>query len=171
MTKSLPPLAFVALCMLVGVACGREQPEPQAVPASIVVVDQAGYGKELRDHYGGFRWPPDFRPDVDRLVTATQPAPAERVQSGVARTVLNVVNSCAWYLSWDTAHSRADHQAIGDALQVMTDVLTTFPPPADPVGKEFVERVAAQAEIGDPEPARQYVATNCPEIVWVAAGN
>jgi hypothetical protein len=153
------------LLVLVGAACGRTQEPPQAAPTT--VVDQAGYDVELRQNYSRLTWPPDYRPDLDRLIEATRPTSDERLPAGVTLTVLQVVDSCAWYLSWDAARSRADQAASERALQVMAGELTRFPPGEDLAGKQFVELVAERARAGDPALARQYVLANCDTTVWV----
>lgn len=155
---------LVMAASLVTVAACDQGPAPS--PAVPTPLDRAGYATELRKFYDRFRWPSDYRPDLDRLIEATRPAADERLPAGVTRAVLNVVNSCAWYLSWDAATARRDDAASGSALRVMTEDLTNYPPPKDQEGRDFVIRVAERAKAGDPAPARQYVRANCDTTRW-----
>ncbi|MEU0277544.1 hypothetical protein [Streptomyces sp. NPDC006195] len=156
-------MAAVGLGLMTVAACGRS---PAASPVSPITLNQAGYATELRQSFGQYHWPPDYRPDTDRLIEATQPLADERLSAGVTRTVLDIVNSCAWYLSWDAATARGDREASEGALRVMAGKLTRYPPAEDLRGKEFVTRAAERAKAGDPEMARQYVRANCQTVRW-----
>lgn len=83
------------------------------------------------------------------------------------QATLGVVNTCAWYLSWDAATARKDHVASEGALKVMAGELAKYPPPQDLGGREFVTRVAERAKAGDPALARQYVLANCDTTAWI----
>jgi hypothetical protein len=146
-------------------SCGRDSTPPPSV-TQVVVLDENGYAAELRETYPRLGWPADYRPDVDRLIAATKPAPGEQVQQGVSRQVLAVVNSCAWYRSWDAGRERGDTTAAAKALAVLTDVLTKYPPEQDLAGRSFVRQAAEHAKAGNPDLARQYVTANCESTAW-----
>jgi hypothetical protein len=120
----------------------------------------------VRSTHDELRRPADFRPDVDRLIEVTGPASDELAPAVNAGLALRVVNTCAWYLSWDAARSRHDQAAVDAALRVMADDLPGFPPPDDVGGREFVRRAAERAGAGDPGQVLDYVAANCASTAW-----
>jgi hypothetical protein len=147
-------------------ACGQGSKSQLSEPL-IVVLDEVAYADELRQSYPRFEWPSDYRPDLEQLIAATRPASDEHIQQGVSRQVLAVVNTCAWYQSWDAGRQRGDTAATVKAMQVITEVLVTYPPDQDPDGRTFVQEAADHARAGNPDLARQYVLANCDTTIWV----
>jgi hypothetical protein len=143
-------LVFLLLLFVAG--CGA------AVSTSPV-----GYPDEVRSLYSTMKWPADVRPDLEALIKATAPAEGER---GFARQALAVVNTCAWYRSWDAAVSRGDTTAAASALDAITNLVTRYPPEDDKAGRQFVRDAAAKAAAGDPAPVRDYVDANCFDTRW-----
>jgi len=122
-----------------------------------------GYPDEVRSLYSTMRWPSDVRPDLEALIKATAPPDGEQ---GFARQALAVVNTCAWYRSWDAAVTRGDTVSAASALDAITNLVTRYPPEGDKAGREFVRDAAAKAAAGDPAPVRDYVDANCFDTKW-----
>ena len=145
-------LLVILLFLVVGCASA-----PVTPPAPVVVLDAAGYAAEFQATYVDLTWPVDYRPELSTLIKVTAPDPGQGVEKGYSRRVLDVVNTCAWYKSWDSAVRRHDSATANAALTVMTDVLTGYPPPIDTAGRVFVQDAADHARSGNPDLARQYV--------------
>ncbi|GLZ34540.1 hypothetical protein Lesp02_67270 [Lentzea sp. NBRC 105346] len=141
--------------------CGTAR---SAAPST--VLDADGYAAEVRSTYPKMRWPADVRPDLDALITATTPPPDEAIQPGLSRQVLGVVNTCAWYRSWDAATGRGDAEQAKAGLRVITDVVTQYPPEVDRAGRDYVRDAAAHAADGNPDLVRDYVEANCFDTKW-----
>jgi hypothetical protein len=131
-------------------------------------VDATAYRAALLKTYAAFHWPADYRPDLDALAAQSGPPPGARISAGGEQTVLEIVNRCAWYLSWDAARRRHDSAAAAGALAVMTDVLPTYGA-ADPDGQQLARDTAQRAGLGDPALARQYVRANCDTTKFLAS--
>jgi hypothetical protein len=144
-------MRFLCLLLLFAAGCG-------AAPASPVE-----YPDEVRSLYSTMKWPADVRPDLEALIKATAPPAGEQ---GFARQALAVVNTCAWYRSWDAAVTRGDSAAAGPALDAITNLVTRYPPEDDKPGRQFVRDAAAKAAAGDPAPVRDYVDANCFDTKW-----
>lgn len=123
------------------------------------------YSDEVRSLYSTMKWPSDVRPDLDALIKATAPAEGDQ---GFPHQALAVVNTCAWYRSWDAATSRGDTASASSALAVMKDVVTRYPPADDTAGRQFVRDAAEKAASGDPALVRDYVDANCFDTRWAA---
>ncbi|WP_439663192.1 hypothetical protein ACSHWB_18165 [Lentzea sp. HUAS TT2] len=145
-------MRFVLLLVLFATGCGASAAEP------------AGYPDEVRSLYSAMKWPPDVRPDLEALIKATAPAQGEQ---GFARQALAVVNTCAWYRSWDAAVVRGDQAHAATALDAIEHLVTRYPPEADTAGRRFVRDAAAKASSGDPALVRDYVDANCFDTTWV----
>ncbi|WP_158717806.1 hypothetical protein [Streptomyces sp. NRRL F-2664] len=146
---------------------GAGSPVPGPPP---VLLDQQGFDAALRRAAGDFRWPADHRPDLDRLSRNSAPRGTDAAPAGSERIILEIANSCAWYLSWAAAHDRADAAAAAAALQVLEEVLPTYGP-QDPDGRRFAEEAAAGARAGDGSLARQFTEANCDgAITWAGSG-
>ncbi|MEV6241597.1 hypothetical protein [Lentzea sp. NPDC051838] len=146
-------MRFACLLLLFVAGCSAT-----AAPAEPV-----GYADEVRSLYSTMRWPADVRPDLDALIKATTPAADEQSYS---RQALAVVNTCAWYRSWDAAVTRGDSAAASSSLDAITNLVTRYPPEDDKAGRQFVRDAPARAAAGDPAPVRDYVDANCFDTKW-----
>ncbi|MFS8101600.1 hypothetical protein LFM09_31190 [Lentzea alba] len=151
---------LIAALLLMAVASGCASPPP----APPQLLDQQQYAKALQDGYSRFDWPGGHQPDLAVLAEKSGPGP-DRLPSGSERVVLEITNSCAWYLDWEDARKRGDQTAATAALKVMDEVLPKFSP-EDPDGQRYARETAAKAEAGDGAQAADYVATNCDSVVW-----
>jgi hypothetical protein len=142
----------VFLLLLFVAGCGASSAAPIAYP------------DEVRSLHSTMKWPADVRPDLDALIRATAPAPDEQ---GFPHQALAVVNTCAWYRSWDLAVSRGDTAGAASALDAITNLVTRYPPEDDTAGRRLVRDAAAKAAAGDPAPVRDYVDANCFDTKWV----
>lgn len=134
---------------------------PQAAPQ---FVDQRQYTEAMRDGSAKFTWPDGRRPDLAVLAEKSGPGP-DKAPAGSERVVLEITNSCAWYLGWEDARTRGDQAAAGKALQVMDEVLPKFSP-EDPDGQRYARETAEKARAGDGSLAADYVANNCESVSW-----
>ncbi|MFI6100479.1 hypothetical protein ACIA8G_33445 [Lentzea sp. NPDC051213] len=148
--------ALVACAALAG--CAAPQPAP------VQLVDQQQYVKAMQDSYSTFTWPQSRMPDLTVLAEKSGPGP-DRMPSGSERVVLEITNSCAWYLDWEDARRRGDQTAVAAALKVMDEVLPKFSP-EDPDGQRYARETAAKAKTGDGAQAADYVANNCDSVSW-----
>jgi hypothetical protein len=148
-------MRFVLLLVLFVAGCGANAAEP---------AEPVGHADEMRSLYSTMKWPSDVRPDLDALIEATAPAPGEQ---GFARQALAVVNTCAWYRSWDAAVARGDERQAATALDAVRHLVTRYPPEADTAGRRFVRDAADRAAAGDPALVRDYVDANCSGTRWV----
>ncbi|WP_394621737.1 hypothetical protein JNUCC0626_22430 [Lentzea sp. JNUCC 0626] len=148
--------ALLALVLLTGCAA-----PPQQVPE---LVDQQRYARDLQDGSARFSWPDSRKPDLGVLAEKSGPGP-DRAPAGSERIVLEITNSCAWYLDWEDARKRGDQAAATKALQVMGEVLPKFSP-EDPDGQRYARETAAKAERGDGSLAADYVTNNCDSVLW-----
>lgn len=144
-------MRFFLLLVLFVAGCGAQAAEP------------VGYPVEVRSLYSTMKWPQDVRPDLDALIKATAPAAGEQ---GFATQALAVVNTCAWYRSWDAAVSRGDQAQVATALDAISHLVTRYPPEDDAAGRQFVRDAAAKAAAGDPVLVRDYVDANCSDTKW-----
>ena len=149
--------ALLAVSLLAG--CATPQRSPQAQ-----FVDQQQYAKAMRDSASKLSWPDGRTPDLDVLAENSGPGP-DKAPAGSERIVLEMTNSCAWYLGWEDARKRGDDTAAGKALKVMDEVLPKFSP-EDPDGQRYARETAAKARNGDGSLAADYVANNCESVVW-----
>ncbi|MGI5501713.1 hypothetical protein [Lentzea sp. CA-135723] len=148
--------ALLALALLTGCAApARQAPE---------LVDQQRYTQDLRDGSARFTWPDGRTPDLGVLAEKSGPGP-DRAPAGSERIVLEITNSCAWYLGWEDARERGDQAATAKALQVMGEVLPKFSP-EDPDGQRYARETAAKAKQGDGSLAADYVTNNCDSVLW-----
>lgn len=143
-------MRFACLLLLFVAGCGSS-------------AEPVGYPDEVRSLYSTMKWPSDVRPDLDALIKATAPAPDEQ---GFPHQALAVVNTCAWYRSWDAAVTRGDTAGAASALDAITNLVTRYPPEDDEAGRRLVRDVAAKASAGDPAPVRDYVDANCFDTKW-----
>ena len=148
-------IAVLAVAVVAG--CASPQPQPQ-------LVDQQQYAKAVRDSSSAFTWPEGRKPDLAVLAEKSGPGP-DRAPAGSERIVLEITNSCAWYLGWEDARKRGDRTAESQALQVMDEVLPKFSP-EDPDGQRYARETAAKAKAGDGSQAADYVTSNCESVVW-----
>lgn len=148
-------IAAFAVALVSG--CASPQPQPQ-------LVDQRQYAKAVRDSSSAFTWPDGRRPDLDVLAEKSGPGP-DKAPAGSERIVLEITNSCAWYLGWQDARKRGDQAAESQALKVMGEVLPKFSP-EDPDGQRYARETAAKAKAGDGAQAADYVTSNCESVVW-----
>ncbi|MEU3647516.1 hypothetical protein AB0E59_29310 [Lentzea sp. NPDC034063] len=146
---------LLALALLAG--CAAPPAEPQ-------LVDQQRYTRDMRDGSAKFTWPDGRRPDLDVLAEKSGPGP-DKAPPGSERIVLEITNSCAWYLGWEDARGRGDQAAAAAALKVMGEVLPTFSP-EDPDGQRYARETAAKAGQGDGSLAADYVTNNCESVLW-----
>ncbi|MDX8036551.1 hypothetical protein SK803_40690 [Lentzea sp. BCCO 10_0856] len=144
-------MRFVFLLLLFVAGCGANAAEP------------LGYPDEVRSLHSTMKWPADVRPDLDALIKATAPAEGEQ---GFAHQALAVVNTCAWYRSWDVAVLRDDKAQAATALDAIEHLVTRYPPEDDTAGRQFVRDAAAKASSGDPALVRDYVDANCFDTKW-----
>lgn len=135
-----------------------------APPAEPRLVDQVQYTRDMRDGSAKFTWPDGREPDLVVLAEKSGPGP-DKAPAGSERIVLEITNSCAWYLGWQDARDRGDRQAESAALKVMDEVLPTFSP-EDPDGQRYARETAAKARAGDGSLAAGYVTNNCESVRW-----
>lgn len=147
---------LLALALLAGCAA------PQAAEPRLV--DQQQYTRDMRDGSAKFTWPDGRKPDLAVLAEKSGPGP-DKAPSGSERIVLEITNSCAWYLGWEDARKRGDQTAQTAALKVMDEVLPKFSP-EDPDGQRYARETAAKAKAGDGSLAADYVANNCESVLW-----
>lgn len=81
-------------------------------PAQPTLVGQQEYVKAMGDSYSAFTWPHSRKPDLAVLAEKCAPSGSERI-------VLEITNSCAWYLDREDALRRGDRWAAAAALKVM----------------------------------------------------
>ena len=146
---------LLALALLAGCA---------APPAELQLVDQRQYAVDLRDGSATFTWPDGRNPDLGVLAEKSGPG-TDKAPAGSERIVLEITNSCAWYLGWQDARRRGDEAAAGKALKVMDEVLPKFSP-EDPDGQRYARETAAKAKAGDGSQAADYVTNNCDSVLW-----
>lgn len=152
-----------ALVACAALAAGCSSPAPQQ-QATVQLVDQQQYAKAMRDNYSAFTWPKGHRPDLAVLAEKSGPG-EDRLPSGSERVILEITNSCAWYLDWAEARRRGDQAAATAALKVMDEVLPKFSP-EDPDGQRYARETAAKAKAGDGTQAADYVTSNCDAVRW-----
>lgn len=145
--------ALLAVVLVAGCA------SPQAQ-----LVDQRQYAKAMRDSSSGFTWPAGREPDLAVLAEKSGPG-QDKAPAGSERVVLEMTNSCAWYLGWQDARERGDQAAESKALRVMDEVLPKFSP-EDPDGQRYAREAAAKAKAGDGSLAADYVTNNCESVLW-----
>ena len=148
-------IALLAVVLAAG--CAAPQAQPQ-------LVDQRQYAEAVRDSSAKFTWPAGREPDLAVLAEKSGPGP-DRAPAGSERIVLEITNSCAWYLGWEDARKRGDRTAESRALEVMDEVLPKFSP-EDPDGQRYARETAARAKEGDGSQAADYVANNCESVRW-----
>ncbi|MDX8029589.1 hypothetical protein SK803_05170 [Lentzea sp. BCCO 10_0856] len=153
---------LIAALAAVALVAGCATRQPATAPASFV--DQQQYTKAMRDNSSAFTWPEGRTPDLTVLAERSGPGPDE-APAGSERIVLEITNSCAWYLGWEDARKRGDQSAATAALKVMDEVLPRFSP-EDPDGQRYARETAAKAKAGDGSLAADYVANNCESLVW-----
>ncbi len=147
--------ALLAVALVAG--CAAPQAQPQ-------LVNQQQYAKAVQDSSARFTWPDGRKPDLAVLAEKSGPGP-DRAPAGSERIVLEMTNSCAWYLGWEDARKRGDRTAESKALEVMDEVLPKFSP-EDPDGQRYAREAAAKAKKGDGSLAADYVANNCESVRW-----
>ncbi|MDX3664165.1 hypothetical protein PV646_43350 [Streptomyces sp. ID05-26A] len=135
-----------------------------APPAQPALVDQRKYTRDMREGSAKFAWPDGREPDLGVLAEKSGPGP-DRAPAGSERIVLEITNSCAWYLGWEDARKRGDQNAQTAALKVMDEVLPKFSP-EDPGGQRYARETAAKAKAGDGSLAMDYVTNNCESVLW-----
>ena len=135
-----------------------------APPAPPQLVDQQRYTQDMRDGSARFTWPDGRNPDLGVLAEKSGPGP-DKAPAGSERIVLEITNSCAWYLGWQDARQRGDEAAASKALKVMDEVLPKFSP-EDPDGQRYAREAAAKARQGDGSLAADYVTNNCESVLW-----
>ena len=145
--------ALLAVVLVAGCA------SPQAQ-----LVDQRQYAKAMRDSSSRFTWPAGREPDLAVLAEKSGPG-QDKAPAGSERIVLEMTNSCAWYLGWQDARERGDRTAESKALKVMDEVLPKFSP-EDPDGQRYARETAAKAKAGDGSLAADYVTNNCESVLW-----
>jgi hypothetical protein len=149
-------IAALAVALVAGCAA------PQ--PAAVRLVDQQQYTKAMRDSSSTFTWPDGRRPDLAVLAEKSGPG-TDKAPAGSERIVLEITNSCAWYLGWEDARKRGDEAAAARALRVMDEVLPKYSP-EDPDGQRYARETAKKAKAGDGAQAADYVTSNCDAVVW-----
>ncbi|MBP2034539.1 hypothetical protein [Streptomyces avidinii] len=138
--------------------------------AATELLDRQGYDAVLRRSSLSYRWPADYRPDLDRLSADSAPGGGEAALAGSERIILEIANSCAWYRSWDDARGRADHARAEEALTVLEEVLPGYGP-QNPDGRRYAREAASRARAGDPSLARQFTEANCDGVIaWDRTG-
>jgi hypothetical protein len=149
-------IAILAVALVAG--CAAQQPAP------VQLVDQQQYAEAMRDNSSAFTWPDGRKPDLAVLAEKSGPGP-DRAPAGSERIVLEITNSCAWYLGWEDARKRGDQAAASQALKVMDEVLPRFSP-EDPDGQRYARETATKAKAGDGSQAADYVTSNCESVAW-----
>jgi hypothetical protein len=149
-------IGLLAAALLAGCAA--------APPAESQLVDQQRYTRDMRDGSAKFTWPDGREPDLGVLAEKSGPG-QDKAPAGSERIVLEITNSCAWYLGWEDARKRGDRQAESAALKVMDEVLPTFSP-EDPDGQRYARETDAKARAGDGSLAADYVTNNCESVLW-----
>jgi hypothetical protein len=145
------------LTVVLAAGCAAPQAQPQ-------LVDQQQYAEAVRDSSAKFTWPDGRSPDLAVLAEKSGPGP-DKAPAGSERIVLEITNSCAWYLGWEDARQRGDQTAESKALEMMHKVLPKFSP-EDPDGQRYARETAAKAKQGDGSLAADYVANNCESVRW-----
>lgn len=127
-------------------------------------MDQRQYAEAVRDGFAKFTWPDGRKPDLAVLAEKSGPGP-DKAPAGSERIVLEITNSCAWYLGWEDARKRGDQAAVAKALRVMDEVLPKFSP-EDPDGQRYARETVTKARAGDGTLAADYVTNNCESVLW-----
>lgn len=127
-------------------------------------MDQRQYAEAVRDGFAKFTWPDGRKPDLAVLAEKSGPGP-DKAPAGSERIVLEITNSCAWYLGWEDARKRGDQAAAAKALRVMDEVLPKFSP-EDPDGQRYARETVTKARAGDGTLAADYVTNNCESVLW-----
>ncbi|SBW28094.1 putative secreted protein [Candidatus Protofrankia californiensis] len=130
-------------------------------PAFVVAMNKA---------YATYTWPSDRRPDLQKLIDQNKPGTGQKRQAGAERMVLGIINTCAWYLSWNDARQRGDAPAVDKALAVMTNVIPGYTA-GSPDNQQYVIDAARKASLGDSTKALNYVSANCDSstVRWLPA--
>jgi hypothetical protein len=160
-------VAAAALVTASLVGCGHAiGPAPSPAEASATrLLDESGYAQALRGSYKDYAWPAGYRPDLRRLAADSGPPPNARVEAGSEKMVLSLVNTCAWYLSWDSEQKTNHHAETAHALDVMLNRLPALAP--DPAaGRKLAVDIARSAAAGNSGPALEFVQNNCSNIQW-----
>ncbi len=104
----------------------------------------------------------DHKPDVEQIIERNRPAANELRERGMERGILGIINTCAWYLSWNDARQQGDATAVVQALTVMTDVLPGYARElGGPEPEKAYRDTARKAGLGDPTDALSFVKANC----------
>lgn len=141
---------------------------PKGAQNQVKMVDQNGYETALKKSVSQYRWPKDYTPDLPALLAQTGPGDQGQIQAGGEHTVLGIINSCAWYLSWNSARKDKRKTDAAAALKVMTEVVPGYSK-EDPDGQTFARQAAEKAGLGDPTMALQFVTANCDNTKWAKA--
>lgn len=153
-------LPRAVLAVVVAVLCWGCSSTPEGPPSGFR--DSKGYQEEARAAYGTFEWPRNVGPSLDEILHQNRPQEGQFYQEGSAIVMMETVNSCAWYLSWNTAHQNDDSAAVTSALAVMADRI-----PRDAGAKEgpevekFYQEIARKASLGDGSGAVDFLRANC----------
>jgi hypothetical protein len=159
---------LVASLALLLTGCGTSAPpaaDQQEKASTFYTADE--YAAAVRSAQNSYKWPADRRPDIDKVIRDSAPPEAARAQAGLEKTVLSIVNACAWYLSWNDAVAAGRKEQAANALSVISGDLPARED--DPSIRQLAEEIAARAKAGDSQPALEYAEANCDNVTWLPA--
>jgi hypothetical protein len=149
-------------------ACGTTAPPAvETHDKPLTFYTAAEYAAAVRSAQNSYRWPADRHPDIERVIRDSSPPEGARAQAGLEKTVLSIVNACAWYLSWNDAVAAGRAQQAADALNVIAGELPQRE--EDPSTRQLALDIAARAKAGDTKPAMDYAQANCDNVTWLPA--
>lgn len=145
-------------------ACSRSAGSPD-VPAGFM--DQEAYATAIAERIDDYVWPAAYQPDAGKI--ADRGSGDGLFEDGFEQMTLTMLNTCSWYLTWLDAREQQDDAAAKDALDMMTDVIPTYPDfVSDPDGtaKRAEDQRLAKAVLGDPSMVQSFVTANCEPVYW-----
>lgn len=128
------------------------------------MIDSAHFRAALHQISAKYTWPADHRPDLDALGRQTDPGGL--IGADGPRVVMEIINECAWDLSWLAARDSGDAAVERQALDTLTNVIPKLPT-LDKSGRQFARDAATKARLGDPSLVQQFPLANCDNTKWI----
>jgi len=124
-----------------------------------------------------FAWPMGKMPDgdmIDQIAEGYEGSANARFEAGLEYTRMGGLNSCAWSMEWLDDRQSGDSEGEAAALEYLTQVVPDYRTsilqyPDDAIDQTTInslQRIADQAELGDPSLVQEYVTRDCGPIEW-----